>query len=249
MAWITLSSVSVDTGSTTVNITGGYDLSSIMKGWSLDIGSSRAEIKSGTEADEYGACTITLVEAWRFASVTDQLGMIVPIPSRLNEAIRETEDLNAYALDVNTKLKAFTANDEDISVTLPDQTVITYPTMRKSSRLFDEFMTASSTTFNDKLAEIQTVKDAADATLAVAQSAQQVWDSFGGLDQINTNVDTWKQGIEDSLDSRIETANAQTYDGFYQASVNAMNTQITLVKQASAQMSLSERIRLLEKNA
>ena len=246
MSWIILSSVSVDSGSKTVVVTGGYDLSVVLGGWSLDIGSARAEIKSGTVADEYGACTLTLVEAWRFDAVANEMASIVPIPSRLNEAIRQTESLNAYAMDVNSKLKEFVADDKDISVLLPDDTTISYPSIRKSSRLFQELIAASNVTFGDKLAEIQAVKDAADATLAVSLSAQEVWDSFGGLDQINENVATWKQSIEDSLGGLIDGAIAGVYTSSFQQSVDVMRTQTVLVKQSIFDMQLSERIRLIE---
>jgi hypothetical protein len=246
MSWIILSSVSVDSGSKTVVVTGGYDLSVVLGGWSLDIGSARAEIKSGTAADEYGACTLTLVEAWRFDTVANEMASIVPIPSRLNEAIRQTESLNAYAMDVNSKLKEFVADDKDISVLLPDDTTISYPSIRKSSRLFQELIAASNVTFGDKLVEIQGVKDAADATLAVSLSAQEVWDSFGGLDQINENVATWKESIEAGLAVVIEEANATMYMSSYQQSVDTLRNQVTLVKQATSNMQLSERIRQLE---
>jgi hypothetical protein len=246
MSWIILSSVSVDSGSKTVVVTGGYDLSVVLGGWSLDIGSARAEIKSGTAADEYGACTLTLVEAWRFDTVANEMASIVPIPSRLNEAIRQTESLNAYAMDVNSKLKEFVADDKDISVLLPDDTTISYPSIRKSSRLFQELIAASNVTFGDKLVEIQGVKDEVDATLAVSLSAQEVWDSFGGLDQINENVATWKESIEASLAVVIEEANATMYMSSYQQSVDTLRNQVTLVKQATSNMQLSERIRQLE---
>jgi hypothetical protein len=246
MSWIILSSVSVENGSKTVSVSGGYDLSEVLSGWSLDVGSARAEIKSGTAPDEYGDCTLTLVDEWRFDAAADEIGSIVPIPSRLNEAIRQTESLNNYAVDVNSKLKAFITNDEDITVSLPDDTTITYPSIRKSSRLFDELMTSSSATFNDKLTEIQGVKDAADATLAVSLSAQSVWDSFGGLDQINENVTTWQQGIEDSLSGLIDTAISGIYASTFQQSIDTIRTQVVLVKQATSNMQLSERIRQIE---
>lgn len=202
MAWIILSSASIESGEQTVYISGGYDLSEALRGWSFDVGSYRAEIKKGTAADEYGDCTLTLVEPWRFDSITDEVATIVPLPSRLNEAIRQTEALNNYAIDINSQLKAFVYNDEDITVTLPDDTVITYASIRKSSRLFDELLTASSTTFSD-------IQTQADAALESAVAAQTVWEEFGGLEQLNANVETFKSEIQAYFDESNDTLKEQ----------------------------------------
>lgn len=144
-SWIKLPSVTVQNGSNTVAVTGGYDLSKIEAGWSFDVGSNRAEINSGTAPDGSGNSTITLVDPWDGADVTAQPAKIVPIAGGEIVVIKQLTETNDFAVTVHQSLQEYAAEDKDVTLTLPDGSESTFASLPKIDRLFQAMVDSQGT--------------------------------------------------------------------------------------------------------
>lgn len=154
IAWLYLTAASVVNGSITVSVTGNHDLSSVETGWSFDIGSARAEILSGTAADDSGNSTLTLARPWVGANMVGQEAQIVPTSGALRAAIVAMNDTNDYAIETHQTLTEIATLDKDVTITDPAGEEHTFPSLPKIAREVGEQRTSLAIDFSEKVASL-----------------------------------------------------------------------------------------------
>lgn len=155
MAWIQLPSVSVSNGSKLVTVPGGYDLANVEAGWSLDVGTARAEIQSVSAQDVNGVTTITLARNWDGSNVVAQPAQIVPIAGGELHVIKQLQEANDYAVQTHAALRDYGTQDADITLTPPGGEPVQFASMAKQNRLATEQRNSNQQSFNSQLQQQQ----------------------------------------------------------------------------------------------
>lgn len=214
MAWIYLSSVSVNSGSRIVNVDSSM-LDSIEPGWSLDIGSTRSEIQR-VAPGESGA-VITLEKPWQGASVSNAPAMIVPIAGGELYVIEQLQAANSYAVQTHAAMRDFMTLDADITLTPLGGEPMTFSTLPKLTRLLTGEQAA---TLNDISNAQQEVVDAQNAALFQINAALQGLDT-ARLESELLLQSTISAGIDEAV-SDIQSAQSVSeteYQMFVQSEV------------------------------
>ena len=183
MAWLYMPSVGIANGGTVVSVTGGVDLSQIKAGWLFSIGTTIAEVKSGTAPDGSGNSNITLERAWEGVTAVAQSGLVVPTSGALVAALEGLKETNDYAIEVHKKLSDVATLDADITITDSAGTEHTFASMLKNTRLISEAITLMGQQADQKVDSlVSDINNQLDNPLAVS-----FYLSSSGLDT-NTGV-------------------------------------------------------------